>query len=557
VQTFLEYDGKKHPVYLSKEGDRIFLERAGFGLKDCIKTFRNPRWEGFKTPPRRCWSIDNCPRNLFQLRYRMGEDVYAWFDQPMLELDFERPVTEMQKEVIRAVMTYHFQIISAEMGLGKSLIAIECIERAVKLMGGAGLFVGPRSALESVQLECEKWGSQPFETSSYEGLHKIDFVPSIVIFDESSSLKNPTTTRAREAQSLADKVREIGGYVVCMSGTAQAKSPTDIWSQAEITFPGFIPEGSLKAYTARYANMVEMNTDAGITFQKLESWKEDEVAQIPRRLKGLQRVYRRAEWLELPTKTFRIVKCEPSKKLLRASKAIADIAPNTMTALTWLRALSSGFQYSLESGEETLCPTCDGKGFYEVPEVQVCPTCNGSCVSANQQRKVRFVDTPKVAALASELETCGDRIVIGASFQGSIDKVVETCHANDFDTCIVDGRGWRVVTRHGDALPDHPLRFWAKSPDKLAFVGNPGSCRYGLTLIEANKLVFFDQSFSAEHRLQFQDRIYRLGQSRPVEIVDLIHLPVDKLILDTLTDNRRLELLSLGKIQEFVVPDGD
>ena len=555
MQTTLEYAGKKYPVFLSKEGNQIYLERAGFALKDLIKTFRNPRWQGFKTPARKCWAIEHCPRNLFQLRYRMGENVYDYFERPLVELDFTRPVTPMQVDAIRAVMTYKYQIIAGEMGLGKSLIAIECIERVVAELGRPGLFVGPKSALESVKLEQEKWGAEPFVLSTYESLHKIDFIPSIVIFDESSSLKNPSTGRATAAQALADKVRDELGYVLCMSGTTVAKRPTDIWSQAEIVFPGFIPEGSLKAYELRYANHTEMETPDGVTFQKLVDWKEDEVAQIPKRLEGLQRVYRRADWLKLPAKTFRIVNCPPTKRLLRAAKAIAEIAPNTMTSLTWLRALSSGFQYSSEPGEEFVCAACGGSGVYEIPETQVCPTCSGSGIDQKVQRSVRFIDTPKTAALEAILSDCGNRIVVGACFQGSVDKVVETCHKAGFDTCIVDGRGWRVVGADGIPVSDTPLSYWAKAWGKVAFVGNPASCRYGITLVEANKLVFFDQSFSAEHRLQFQDRIYRLGQTRPVEIIDLIHLPVDQLVLDTLTNNRRLELLTLGKIQEMVVAE--
>jgi SNF2 family DNA or RNA helicase len=78
------------------------------------------------------------------------------------------------------------------------------------------------------------------------------------------------------------------------------------------------------------------------------------------------------------------------------------------------------------------------------------------------------------------------------------------------------------------------------------FIGNPVSCRFGLTLVEAKTAVVFDQNFSAESRLQSLDRNYRIGQDQPVRVIDLIHLPVDKLILDTLLDNKRLEELSLG-----------
>ena len=46
------------------------------------------------------------------------------------------------------------------------------------------------------------------------------------------------------------------------------------------------------------------------------------------------------------------------------------------------------------------------------------------------------------------------------------------------------------------------------------------------------------------------DRNYRMGQTEEVRVIDLIHLPVDGLVLETLTENKRLEDLSLGRIRE-------
>jgi hypothetical protein len=135
-----------------------------------------------------------------------------------------------------------------------------------------------------------------------------------------------------------------------------------------------------------------------------------------------------------------------------------------------------------------------------------------------------------------------------ASFQGSIDRVKRICFEQNWDVITVDGRGWNAWAADGARYPDHFLDFWANNPRRTVFVGNPASCRFGLTLTEAKTIVVYDQNFSAEHRLQSLDRNYRIGQDEPVEVVDLLHLPVDELILDTLMENRRLEELSLGLI---------
>jgi len=472
----------------------------------------------------------------------MGEDVYSWFSRPLDELDFTRSLKDHQKEIVRACLTYRYQIIAADMGLGKSLCAIEVMERS----GDTPLYVGPRSAIESVKREAVKWGSRPFEISTYEGVvnHPPQSIPSCVIFDECSSLKTPTALRTTAAQRLADRVRDNGGVVVLMSGSPTAKRPTDIWAQAEIAFPGFVVEGSFKSFEERYANIVEQETTGGITFHKIESWKEDEVAEIPRRLRGLMRVYRKEDYLNLPPREYKVIQCKPHPKMLRAAKAIAEVAPNTVTALTWLRALSSGFQYEF-SDSVGACDVCHGTCVTEVHDSTMCDACEGSGVSNIKTRMATMVDTPKRAALEALFEECGNRIVVGASFQGSIDIVTKICQDNGFECCVVDGRGWRVEGKSVD-----PLTFWAEHDGKVAWVGNPASCRFGITLTEANVLVNYDSSFSAEHRLQFNDRIYRIGQERSVTVYDLVHLPVDQLVLDTLNHNRKLELLTLGQIHE-------
>jgi SNF2 family DNA or RNA helicase len=61
--------------------------------------------------------------------------------------------------------------------------------------------------------------------------------------------------------------------------------------------------------------------------------------------------------------------------------------------------------------------------------------------------------------------------------------------------------------------PSHPLRF---------FIGNPATAGYGLTLTEANLVVYYANDFNLETRIQSEDRAHRIGQKNPVTYVDLI-----------------------------------
>jgi hypothetical protein len=278
---------------------------------------------------------------------------------------------------------------------------------------------------------------------------------------------------------------------------------------------------------------------------------------LPARYDGLAAVYRKKDWLDLPLKKYKTIRLEPSKKILRVAKALCNVAPNTITGLTWLRALSSGFQYAIKQVGDELCGVCGGSGEYEhvVNEGDPCPGCGGTGIVPKYERETKHVATPKDAAVREILDKneIHGRLVIAASFQGSVDRLLKICKERGWAVACVDGRGWRSYDAMGKTMKQtKPLDLWDEHEGKVCFVGNPGSCRYGLTLTLAHTLVFYDNSFSAVERLQMEDRIHRMSMDETLgaTIIDLVHLPVDQLVIDTLKSNKKLELLSMGVVSE-------
>jgi hypothetical protein len=139
---------------------------------------------------------------------------------------------------------------------------------------------------------------------------------------------------------------------------------------------------------------------------------------------------------------------------------------------------------------------------------------------------------------------------------------VALCHEEGWDTGIIDGRGWTVVGADGHIIPDtEVLEYWETSTNKVCLVINPGTARYGLALFKSDTLVFYDMDFSAVNYLQTCARIeqVQIPDGEPPKqayIIHLLHLPTDKLVLDTLQQNRKLELLSLGALNEIMDCDG-
>jgi len=622
---------RKHTVKLEYTKDRIIVRKSPFALKDEIKAMQGATWHGYKNDGLgKVWSIKNSQRNQFQIDYLEGKNPYAWFEQPLqTDWTYGRPLMEHQKLMTNTCLTYHYQILAAEMGVGKTLSAIEIIEK-----GGQDIWwwVGPKTTLPAIEKEFEKWGLDrtiKVELMTYDRMALMvdtgDYqLPGGVIFDESSKLKTYGVRRQVAAQELADKIRaEYGmdGFAILMSGTPSPKSPIDIWAQAEIAYPGFLREGSPKALQQRLAVLKDANNgEMGNYYQELVGWlnqdglcgvccekmedgphdftgaeeiddvhdfvpTENEVALLYERLEGLMLVIHKKDCLDLPKKQYTEVELKPTKKLLRVAKSVVNVARTTVAGLTQLRQLSDGFMYQDVADGEITCPVCLGVGeldqwvdpvdpdrtFDDVSmfdaetvsklekQKRVCPKCKGEKLVTKTKRVPYEIPCPKVDALIDWLEKAEQhgRINIFAGYQGSVDRCVKICQEKGWAVFKCDGRGSQIITADGVKLTtEKPLEYWADmSNEKVAFVANPESGGFGLTLTESKITVFYSNSYKPEFRTQAEDRFHRPGQEDDVMVVDLLHLPTDLRCLEILRQNRKLEKLVLGEIVEGLFDD--
>ena len=536
--TTLTLNGYKTTVYSKRK--RLYFPGAAFALKDELKAMAGSTWKD------NMWSVKDCGRNWFQLRCLMGEPVYDWFDQPIKEHEGLRPeLYEHQRDLANLLLTKHFQIWAADMGVGKSLAA----QSAIEVAGGEWYWVCPAKAVPNIRRELNKWDcTARIHVCSYDKIP--EGTPLGVVFDEHQKVKNPETDRAVAAQALADRIRAehgMNGFVLSMSGTWAPKSPLDWWSPCEIVWPGFLREGSIERFRARLANL-ELTQTGGVKFNDFVSWKEDEVAFLDERLKGLATRVRKDECLDLPEKTYRTIECKPSESLLRVKNALCELAPSAIQALIWCRELSDGFQYKQMPDGLTECPHCDENGNMWYPETEQylpCAQCGGSRQIEKIVREVYEVPCPKDEALVGLLEECEPtgRIVIFAGFQGSLDKIARICRQNGWEVIQCDGRGFRADDRKLD-----PLDVWHDSErPRVAYVAHPISGGVSQTLVESQKAVFYSNDFNAEGRSQAEDRIHRIG-CKAAEIVDLVHLDTDLKVRNALKENRRLELMTMGEL---------
>lgn len=458
------------PVTIEQTEKRLYFD-FGYNkiLLDEIKAMEGRKWHGNdEINPRKSWSIPITDRNMFQLNYLLGNNPYAPYDQPLPVLTFDRPLREVQKEMVAHGMTRRQCGLGCEMGTGKTLALIEIMERS----GATDWFyVAPRSALRAVELEFRKWKAKIMPRFyTYEGVKRIvnEWIPGVrapqgIIFDEMQRLKTPTAQRSQACKHLADSVRQDWGkdaYVIGASGSPAPKAPSDWWHLCEVLCPGFLKEGDLNKFRARLGILEQKETAPGAgSYLQLRSWRDDErkcdvcgeykdhpdhdsfalaaglsgahlwkpsvneVAKLYGRMNGLWLVKLKKDCLDLPDKQYQIIKCKPTQSMLNALKIIKLRAKNTITALTLMRELSDGFQYEdIEAGTDT-CPLCHGNRTYieyydkDDPDnppsnnctnlgqrAAPCVQCSATGVIVKTNRVAKYVPSPKEDVLRDLLD---------------------------------------------------------------------------------------------------------------------------------------------------------
>jgi SNF2 family DNA or RNA helicase len=464
------------------------------------------------------WSAPDDSRTRFRLGAWQGRDTDAYWRSPYPTNDFDRPLYAHQKEAVDWLLAVRWGILAYEMRLGKTLVFIEVMERAAALDSQAVWWhYCPKSAIAEMELQYKHWDAEVrpklFTDGELKRLAASDETPDGVIFDESHRLKTPTAARSKAALAIAERVRRANGYVVCATGTPAPHDPTNWWTQAEIACPGWIPEARFYDFDARLAERAPHIP--GISFPKLIRWREDEVEKLKTELSGLVLAKFQRDVFDVPARQYERIELPPSKQTLRFASLIKSQSESTIETLVKMRELSDGFQY-----KEKL---------------------SGQAITR--------LTTPKDQALTNLLDKYIDagRIVIYAGFTASVDRCVEICQAQGWDTIRVDGRGWdSLLPSYIGSSPLEVFQDVDKYPRPTAFIGHPGAAGMGLTLSASPAVVFYSNDFDGEHRIQAEERIFAPGKI--CTVYDFLHLPTDKLILDNLHEKRRLQALTLGDI---------
>jgi len=307
---------------------------------------------------------------------------------------------------------------------------------------------------------------------------------AMMAIDESTTIKTPTARRTKNIIKMGVNAK----YKRIMTGSPITKNPLDLYTQCEFLDPWLLDFSSYYAFRNRYAEMKTMHVH-GRSIQVIDKFQN--LGELSDTVKEFSYRVLKEDCLDLPPKVFikRHISLTPDqKKVYEQMKKAAMTVLNgkvttTMTVLTQLMRL-----HQITCGYVT---ADDG---------------------TTQQ-----VESNRLNELMSILEETEGKVIIWANYQLSVGEIIQK---------IIKVYGKDSYVHYYGLTPQEDrqdfIRKFQNDPKCRFIIGTPQTGGYGITLTQANTVIYYSNGYDLEKRLQSEDRAHRIGQKKTVTYIDLI-----------------------------------
>ena len=333
---------------------------------------------------------------------------------------------------------------------------------------------------------------------------------TLMAIDESTTIKTPTAKRTKNIIGLGKHAK----YKRIMTGSPVTKNPLDLYTQCEFLDPYLLDFASYYAFRNRYAEMTTMNV-RGRSIQVVKEFRH--LGELSESLQPFSYRVLKEDCLDLPPKNFtkrHIVLTSEQRKIYDQMKkhALAMLngkVTSTMTVLTQLMRL-----HQITCGHFT---ADDGS--------------------------TQLVPNNRITELMNVLEEIEGKAIIWANYQKDITSIIESIIKVYGPGSVVDYYGLTPQEERQDNI----RKF--QNDSKCRFlVGTPQTGGYGITLTQANTVIYYSNGYDLEKRLQSEDRAHRIGQKKTVTYVDLIcEDTIDEKIVKALRDKINIASEVMGE----------
>ena len=333
---------------------------------------------------------------------------------------------------------------------------------------------------------------------------------ALMAIDESTTIKTPTAKRTKNIIGIGQHAK----YKRIMTGSPITKNPLDLYTQCEFLDPWLLDFSSYYAFRNRYAEMKTMHVH-GRSIQVVDKFQN--LGELSDTVKQFSYRVLKEDCLDLPPKVFikRHVALTPEQKkvyeqMKKAAMAVLNgKVTTTMTVLTQLMRL-----HQITCGYVT---ADDGT--------------------------VQAVESNRINELMSILEDTDGKVIIWANYQTSVSDIMKALTKKYGANSFVHYYG---LTPQEDRQDN--IRKFQNNPECRFIIGTPQTGGYGITLTQANTVIYYSNSYDLEKRLQSEDRAHRIGQKKTVTYIDLISEDtVDEKIVKALRDKINIASEVMGE----------
>ena len=334
----------------------------------------------------------------------------------------------------------------------------------------------------------------------------------LIAIDESTTIKNHKAKRTKALLKIASQFK----YRRLLTGSPITKSPLDIFSQTEFLRPGLMGHESFYTFQGRYA-VLQRRSMGAKSFQQIVGYKNldeltDKIDTFSYRvlkkdcLDLPEKVYT-ARYVTLTDEQFRMYSLLQQQAMLLFEDGEIVSAPAVITQMLRIQQVLSGH-----------LKTDDGE--------------------------MKYFPSRRMDALKEILEEHNGKVIIWSRFRYDIVEITKMLN-KEF------GEG-SAAAYYGDTTDDERQsivqQFQSPGSGLKFFVGNPATAGYGLTLTEADLVIYYANDFNLETRIQSEDRAHRIGQKNNVTYIDLISEgTIDEKIVEALRNKIDIGARVLGE----------
>jgi SNF2 family DNA or RNA helicase len=330
-----------------------------------------------------------------------------------------------------------------------------------------------------------------------------------LVLDESHRIKTPNARITQAIHSLGP----LAARRYIMSGTPVANKPEDLWAQYYFLDCGAALGATFEDFQSQYCQ-----ASGGYT----------RIDELRDRIKDLSLRREKEGSVNLPSKTISRVPVSLSGR----QREMYDELRSTLEL--WVRNLTG--QQVLAQAENILTRLIRLAQLASNPRL---------IDSAYNEEPAKFLALDKL--LSDYLQEPGSKVIIWTSFVENISTLMKRYVLLN-PVCIHGGMDGPEKQRS--------VKAFRRDENVRVLIANPAAAREGLTLTEASTAIYVDRTFNLVDFLQSQDRIHRLSQKRPCNIILLMaEGTIDEFVDFSLEQKHRLARYTQNDVDSITTED--